>query len=56
LSHPEVSFRLLLNGRGSLHTSGNGKVKDIIYLTYGREAADALFEVSGTQEAETGTQ
>lgn len=56
LSHPEVSFRLLLNGRGSLHTSGNGKVKDIIYLTYGREAADALFEVSGTQEAVTGTQ
>ena len=56
LSHPEVSFRLLLNGRGSLHTSGNGKVKDIIYLTYGREAADALFEVSGTQEAGTGTQ
>ena len=46
LSHPEVSFRLLMNGRSVLHTSGNGRVRDIIYLIYGREAADELFEVS----------
>lgn len=42
LSHPEVSFRLIVNQQTRLHTSGNGRVRDIIYHIYGREIARAL--------------
>lgn len=53
LSHPEVGFRFLNNGQEKLRTSGNGKLKDVIYSIYGREIAaniDELhFEKEGVQ-------
>ena len=53
LSHPEVGFRFLNNGQEKLRTSGNGKLKDVIYSIYGREIAaniDELhFEKDGVQ-------
>ena len=45
LSHPEVAFRFLNNGQEKLRTSGNGKLKDIIYHIYGREIASNVEEV-----------
>ena len=30
LSHPEISFQFLTNGQPKLHTSGNGRLKDVI--------------------------
>lgn len=45
LSHPSVSFRFLNNGQEKLRTSGNGKVKDVIYAVYGREAAMSLLDM-----------
>ena len=45
LSHPEVSFEFINNHQSKLHTSGNGKLKDVIYQVFGREIAQNLLEV-----------
>lgn len=45
LSHPEVAFRFLNNGQEKLRTSGNGKLKDVIYSIYGRDVAGNLIEI-----------
>ena len=45
LSHPDISFRFYNNGQERLHTSGNGKLKDVIYHVYGREIVSNLIEV-----------
>ncbi len=42
LSHPEISFHFINNGQSKIHTSGNGKLKDVIYHIYGREIAGNL--------------
>ena len=45
LSHPEISFKFIHNNKNKIYTSGNGKVKDIIYHIYGRDVAGALIPV-----------
>ncbi len=45
LSHPEVSFEFITNGQSKLHTSGNGKLKDVIYQLFGREITQNVLEV-----------
>ncbi len=45
LSHPEVSFEFINNGQSKLHTSGNGRLKDVIYQVFGREVTQNLLEV-----------
>ena len=35
MSHPEVSFKFINNRQNRLHTSGNGRLKDILYHIYG---------------------
>ncbi|BCB03477.1 DNA mismatch repair endonuclease MutL [Bacillus sp. KH172YL63] len=35
LSHPEVSIRLLHNGKSLLHTNGNGDVRQVLAAIYG---------------------
>lgn len=45
LSHPEVSFLFKSNGQEKLRTSGNGKLKDVIYHVYGREIAANLLDI-----------
>ena len=44
LSHPHISFQFINNGQSKLHTSGNGKLKDVIYHIYGREIAANLLK------------
>ncbi len=46
LSHPEVSFKFINNGQIRLHTSGNSRLKDVIYMIYGRDVASNLLEVN----------
>lgn len=46
LSHPEVSIQFINNGQSKLHTSGNGKLKDVIYHVFGRDIANNLLEVN----------
>lgn len=53
LSHPEVSFKLIVNNQMKLHTSGNTNLKDIIYQIYGRDIASNLIEVSYESEQVT---
>lgn len=45
LSHPEVAFQFKSNGQEKLRTSGNGKLKDVIYNVYGRDVAANLLEI-----------
>ncbi len=45
LSHPEVAFTFINNGQTKMRTSGNGKLKDVIYSIYGREVAANLIEL-----------
>ena len=46
LSHTNISFSLTVDGRSQLHTSGNGKLKDVIYILYGQEISASLMEIS----------
>lgn len=45
LSHPDVSFKLINNNQTKLHTSGNGRIKDLIYHIYGRDISSNIIEV-----------
>lgn len=45
LSHPEVSFKFIVNNQVKLHTSGNSNLKEIIYHIYGRDIAANLIEI-----------
>ena len=46
LSHTGISFSLTVDGRSVLHTSGNGRLKDVIYILFGQEVTANLMEVS----------
>ena len=46
LSHPEISFCFISNNQEKIRTSGNGKVKDVIYQLYGRDVAANLIETT----------
>ncbi len=50
LSHPEISFKLIVNNQPKLHTSGNSNLKEIIYHIYGRDIAANLIEIHGEDE------
>lgn len=45
LSHPEISFQLIVNNQPKLHTSGNCNRRDIIYHIYGKDIAANLLDV-----------
>lgn len=42
LSHPNISFKYVINGQVRFHTSGNGDLKEIIYRIYGKDIAKEL--------------
>ena len=50
ISHPEISFRFIRDGKQTLITSGNGDLKSAIFSVFGREVADSLVEVDYTYE------
>ena len=47
LSHPEIAFRFIRDGKQTLSTSGDGKVKNTVYSVLGREFSSGLIEASG---------
>ncbi|MCC8127824.1 MAG: DNA mismatch repair endonuclease MutL [Clostridiales bacterium] len=53
LSHPEISFRFILNQQNKLFTSGNHSLKDIIYTIYGREITSNLIPLHRVYDAVT---
>ncbi|MDO5127705.1 MAG: DNA mismatch repair endonuclease MutL [Eubacteriales bacterium] len=46
LSHPEIAFKLIVNGQAKLDTSGNGNIKDVIYQLFGRDITANLLPIS----------
>ena len=45
LSHPEVSFKYIINGSNKIATSGNGKLQDVIYHIYGKDVSANLLPI-----------
>mgnify|MGYP002575478073 FL=1 len=45
ISHPEISFRFIRDGKQVLITSGNGDLKSTVYLVLGKEMSDSLMSV-----------
>lgn len=45
ISHPEISFRFIREGRQVLVTSGNGDLKGTVYSVFGKELSDTLVPV-----------
>ena len=45
LSRPDLSVRFLQNGQNRLYSSGNGRLKDLIYQIYGREISKNVLEI-----------
>ena len=45
LSHPEVSVRFIRDGKETLHTPGDGKLKSAIYAVFGKEFTAGLMPV-----------
>lgn len=50
MSHPEISFKFISNGTDKLFTSGNGKLRDIIYHIYGRDITSNLLEINAKND------
>lgn len=45
LSHPEISFKYIINGNNKIATSGNGKLQDVIYHIYGKDISSNLIPI-----------
>lgn len=48
LSNPDIAIKFTNNGKLLINTSGNGKLRDVIYGIYGRDIAAELCEVQRT--------
>ena len=46
LSHPEVAFRFIREGKQTLSTAGDGKLGSAVYAVFGREFFDGLIETN----------
>lgn len=51
LSHPEISFKFIKNGKEALFSQGDGRLASAIYAVYGRDYANALLPVDYEQGA-----
>jgi len=50
LSHPEIAFKLIVDGDIKLGTAGDGKLQSAIYAVFGRDFAGRLIPISGEYE------
>lgn len=46
LSHPNISFKFINNGKTRLQSSGNNNPKDVLYNIYGREVVKDLLDLN----------
>ena len=51
LSHPEISFKFIRDGKQTLSTTGEGSIKSAVYSVLGREFTGGLIEVEGKTSA-----
>lgn len=47
LSHPEIAFRFVNQGKTIYQSIGDGKVESVLYRVYGKEAFSQMHHVSG---------
>lgn len=47
LSHPEISFKFIRDGKQTLSTTGDNSLKNTVYSVLGREFSNSLIDVSG---------
>lgn len=45
LSHPEISFKFVRDGRSAFHTPGDGQLLSVVYTIFGREFSQNLLPV-----------
>lgn len=50
ISHPDISFRFIRDGKQVLITSGSGELISTIYSVFGRDVSDALIPVDYSYE------
>lgn len=50
LSHPEISFKFIRDGKQTLNTSGDGKIESAVYSVLGREFSGSMIPVEGNLE------
>lgn len=53
LSHPEIRFRFIWDGKTKIQTSGNNNVKDILYNQYGSDVTKTLLPVNIQKDSMT---
>lgn len=51
LSHPEISFKFIRDGKQTLSTMGDGKIKSAVYSVLGREFSSSLIETENEQNS-----
>jgi len=50
LSHPEIAFRLIIDGNTRLETAGDGNLQNTVYAVFGKEFSSRLIEVESEQD------
>lgn len=50
MANPEISIRLINDGKSVFYSTGNGKIEDIIYMIYGKEIKQNLVKVDYQEE------
>ncbi len=50
LSHPEIAFKLIVDGDIKLQTAGDGKLQSAIYAVFGKDFASRLIPLEGDYE------
>lgn len=50
LSHPEIAFKLILNGKVRFQTPGSGSLKDVLYQIYGGEILKKTIDIDLSNE------
>ena len=53
LSHPEIAFRLIVDGNIKLETAGDGNLKNTVYAVFGKDFASRLIEVESDNDGIT---
>ena len=50
LSHPEIAFRLIVDGNTKLETAGDGNLRSTVWAVFGKEFASRLIEVESDND------
>ncbi len=50
LSHPEIAFRLIVDGNTRIETAGDGNLQNAVYAVFGRDLASRLIPVESDND------